>query len=355
MTTLSEPSSKRILTGDRPTGRLHLGHLVGSLQNRVALQRDYDTILIVADLHTLTTRREPGDIEAITGLAREMVLDNLAAGVDPARCTLYLQSAVPEVYQLAGLLQNLVQVNRLLRLPTIKEMSQHAGGGLPLGLLGYPVLQAADILMARAELVPVGPDNLPHVEITREIARRFNETYGRVFPEPEPLLGVPKALPGTDNLGKMSKSAGNAIFLSDPTEVVRRKVRRMYTDPNRVHAHIPGDPDGNPVFAYHRAFNPDAAEVAELEARYRAGRVGDVEVKDRLAEVLEDLLEPMRARRAALEADRGAVDELLVEGSERVREIARGTLREVRYAMGVDRAFTRLRRGAERRRKRGRG
>jgi len=341
--------AKRLLTGDRPTGRLHLGHLVGSLRARVAMQHTHDAMLLVADLHTLTTQRSPEQIDGLAARARGLVVDYLAAGIDPEQVTVYLQSAVPEVYELAALLGNLVTVERLSRLPTLKAMLGHAGEeAMPYGLLGYPTLQAADVLMMKAEVVPVGPDNAAHLEVTREIARRFNQTYGEVFPVPEVVLGGAAPIPGTDGKGKMSKSAGNAIFLSDDAACVRRKVRRMYTDPNRVHAHIPGTVEGNPVFALLRAFHRDPAALAALEARYRAGTVGDVEVKDRLVGALEATLAPMRARRAALEAQRGLVDRILVEGTEYARGIARQTLREARRAMGVDRAYVRIRRAAER-------
>ncbi len=267
---------QRILTGDRPTGRLHLGHYVGSLRNRVRLQDDYECFFIIADLHMLTTRPEKEHIEAIADNAHGMVLDYLGAGIDPQKSTIFLQSAVHETYELAQLLGNLVTVPRLSRLPSIKDM---AGAALldeetmPFGLLGYPVLQAADILLPRAHLVPVGEDNQAHVEITREIARRFNGMYGEVFPIPDYLVQG-ETLVGTDGQAKMSKSLGNAIYLHDEAATVRKKVFSMYTDPNRVHADVPGRVEGNPVFIYHEQFNPDKAEVAELAERYRRGPRG---------------------------------------------------------------------------------
>jgi tryptophanyl-tRNA synthetase len=345
---------RRILTGDRPTGRLHLGHLVGSLQNRVKLQREYETILIVADLHMLTTRPTREDIERITENARGLVLDYLAAGIDPEVTTIYLQSAIPEVYELNTLLENLVAVPRLQRLPSIKDMARAAHldeESMPFGLLGYPVLQAADILLPRAHLVPVGKDNLAHVEITRELARRFNTLYGEVFPEPDGLVGEVPTLVGTDNKGKMSKSAQNAIMLSDDAKTVEKRVRSMYTDPARVHADVPGTVEGNPIFVYHRHFNDRPDEVADLEARYREGKVGDAEVKERLAAALNRYLDPIRARMARYEADTGLVDEILWHGTERMRRIAEETMREVRRAMGLDRALVRMRRAVEKRQK----
>lgn len=349
-----DPARKRILTGDRPTGRLHLGHWVGSLQNRVRLQDEYETILIVADLHMLTTKPSAAAIEKIAENARGLVLDYLAAGIDPAKTKIFLQSAVPETYELNTLFQNLVTVNRLSRLPSIKEMAQGANledESMPYGLLGYPVLQAADILLPRADLVPVGKDNLAHVEITREIARRFNRQYGEVFPEPEPMIGEVPTLVGTDGKGKMSKSVGNAILLSDDEKTVAKKVRSMYTDPNRVSADVPGTVEGNPVFIYHDLFNHDVAEVEELKERYREGTVGDGEVKDKLTVALNAFMEPFRERMASYERDTGLVDEILLEGTEHMRTIARETMRDVRKAMGMDKAMKRMRRAVEKRQK----
>lgn len=349
-----QPARQRLLTGDRPTGRLHLGHLVGSLRNRVNLQDKYDTILIVADLHMLTTRPTKDDIGEITNNARGIVLDYLAAGIDPDKTSIYLQSAIPEVYELNTLFQNLVTVNRLARLPSLKETARNAhldDESLPYGLLGYPVLQAADILLPRAHLVPVGRDNLAHVEIAREIARRFNSMYGEVFPEPEPLLSETPSLIGTDGKGKMSKSAGNAIMLSDPKQAVAKKVRGMFTDPNRVRADIPGTVENNPVFDFHYTFNPDKDEVEELAARYRAGTITDFEVKERLQVALELTLEPIRERMDYYSSQKGLVDEILLDGTSKMRAVATETMREVRKAMGLERTLTRIRRSAESRRK----
>jgi tryptophanyl-tRNA synthetase len=346
---------KRILTGDRPTGRLHLGHYVGSLRKRVELQEAYNTHLIIADLHMLTTRPGPEAIGHIAENARGMVLDYLAAGIDPETVTIYLQSAVHEVYELNLIFEMLVTVNRLNRVPSLKDMARAANLSeeeMPFGLLGYPVLQAADILMPRAHLVPVGKDNESHVEVTREIARRFNNLYGEVFPVPDCLVGDVPTLVGTDGQSKMSKSLGNCIFLHDDAKTVEKKVRSMYTDPNRVRADIPGRVEGNPVFAYHDAFNPDTAQVEDFKTRYREGRIGDVEVKMALAEALNAFLEPMRARAREVESDTGFVDQVIVEGTERMRSVARDTLREVKKAMGLTAGWNRLSRAAEKRRKR---
>ena len=326
----------RLLTGDRPTGRMHIGHWVGSLQNRVRLQYTHDCYFIVADLHTLTTRPEKESLARVPDHIRQMVLDYLAVGIDPDLSVIYVQSAVPEAAYLHLILGMLVSVSRLERVPTIKDMAEDAGlETIPYGLVGYPVLQAADILLARANLVPVGRDNVPHVEVTRELARRFNHMYGEVFPEPEPLISDVPVLPGIDGKRKMSKSLDNAILLSDPPEEVERRVMRMYTDPARVRADVPGRVEGNPVFLYHDLFNPDTAEVEDLKERYRQGRVGDVEVKKRLARALNAFLEPFRERRAAFEARAGLVDEILAEGNHRMREIAVETMERVREAMGL--------------------
>ncbi|HSJ53788.1 MAG TPA: tryptophan--tRNA ligase, partial [Anaerolineae bacterium] len=267
---------------------------------------------------------------------RDIVLDYLAAGIDPARSTIFVQSAVPETAQLNLILEMLTTVPRLERLPSLKDMARDAGlDVMPFGLLGYPVLQAADILLPRAHLVPVGKDNEAHVEITREIARRFNRLYGEVFPIPDVLLGDVPTLIGTDGQAKMSKSRGNAIFLSDDARTVEQKVGGMYTDPNRVRADVPGQVEGNPVFIYHDAFNPDVEEVNDLKERYLRGKVGDVEVKRKLARAINDFLEPLRERRAAYEAQPGLVNDVLVEGIRRVRGIAGETMDMVYEAMGL--------------------
>jgi tryptophanyl-tRNA synthetase len=326
---------KRILTGDRPTGKLHLGHYVGSLHNRVKLQETYDCLFIIADLHMLTTQPAKEEIAQVANRVRDIVLDYLAAGIDPEKGTIFVQSAVPETYELNLLLEMMVSVPRLERLPSLKEMARDANlDVMPFGLLGYPVLQAADILLPRAHLVPVGKDNEAHVELSREIARRFNGLYGEVFPIPEVMTEGP-ALVGTDGQGKMSKSRGNAILLSDDASAVDRKVMSMYTDPERVRADIPGRVEGNPVFVYHDAFNPNVDEVDDLKERYRQGKVGDVEVKRKLARAINEFLEPMRERRAQYEARPGLVDDILIEGVRSVRGTAQETMELVYDAMGL--------------------
>ncbi len=337
-TTAPAVPKKRLLTGDRPTGKLHLGHYVGSLRNRVALQDDYDAYFLIADLHTLTTKPTKEDIARIPEHIREMVLDYLAVGIDPEKSTIFVQSAIPGTYELNLIFEMLVTVPRLARLPSIKEMARAAmidEEAIPFGLLGYPVLQAADILLPRAEIVPVGKDNVAHVEITREIARRFNHLYGRVFPEPQALVGEEQTLVGIDGKAKMSKSLNNAIFLSDDEQTVNQKVRRMYTDPKRIRADIPGTVEGNPVFIYHDLFNPDKEEVEDLKERYRQGRVGDVEVKKKLARAINNFLDPIRERRARFAQQPGLIEEILHEGNRKMRHVAAETMELVREAMGL--------------------
>lgn len=347
---------KRILTGDRPTGKLHLGHYVGSLANRVRLQDEYECFFIIADLHTLTTKPEKEHIEALAGNVRSAVLDYLACGIDPRKSVIYLQSAVPEVAELSLFFENLITVPRLSRVPSLKEMAQSAHiEEMPFGLLGYPVLQAADILLPRSHLVPVGKDNVAHVEVTREIARRFNYLYGETFPIPDVLVSDFGSLVGTDGNAKMSKSLNNAIFLSDDEKTVHKRVMSMYTDPNRVSADVPGTVEGNPVFQYHDAFNPDKTEVEDLKARYRAGKVGDVEVKEKLAKALNAFLDPLRERRATYETTSGLVDEVIYEGTLRMREEARVTLNLAKKAMGIQSVWNRISRKAEDSRKKRQG
>ena len=325
----------RILTGDRPTGKLHLGHYVGTLANRVRLQVDNDLFLLIADLHGLTRDASHDQVTKLRSHTRELLLDYLAVGIDPAKATIYVQSQVPEVTELALLFSMLVTVPRLERVPTLKDVMRDEHIEQPsLGLLGYPVLQAADILMVKADLVPVGKDQESHVEVTREIARRFNTLYSPVFPEPQALIGDVPTLPGTDGSVKMGKSLGNAIYLADEPQVIEAKVMGMYTDPTRIHPTDPGHLEGNPVFVYHAAFNPDKAEIAELEARYVEGKVGDVEVKRKLSRALNIFLEPIRARREAYAARPQLLDDILAAGAGRARPIAQATLDEVHAAMG---------------------
>ena len=342
-----EHAKKRILTGDRPTGKLHLGHCVGTLENRVRLHRAYECFFIIADLHMLTTKNSKEDIQKTAENARHLVLDNIAAGIDPDLATFYLQSAIPEVAEMNTLFQNLISVPRLERIPSLKEMARDTGKSeMPYGLLGYPVLQSADILCVKGELVPVGKDNAAHVEVTREIARRFNHLYGEVFPIPEVLVGDVPTLVGTDGGAKMSKSLNNTIYLSDDSKSVDKKVMGMFTDPNRIRADIPGRIEGNPVFIYHDIFNPDKAEIQNLKERYQQGTVGDVEVKEKLARALNAFLDPIRERRAHFEQQKGFVDEVIYDGTQKVRKEVQKTLYEMRKAMGFVTAWRSIERKA---------
>ncbi|HLA04146.1 MAG TPA: tryptophan--tRNA ligase [Patescibacteria group bacterium] len=326
---------KRVLTGDRPTGKLHLGHYVGSLKNRLRLQNEYECFFIIADLHTLTTALEKtGELKKNI---RDLVLDYLSVGIDPKKATIYLQSQIPEVAELAVIFGNLVSVPRLNRMPTLKDVMRDAHIQIPsYGLLGYPVLQAADILMVKADLVPVGRDQESHIEITREIAARFNNTYEEIFPLPVAL--VPKdigTLPGTDGKAKMSKTAGNVINLSDSKEEVKKKVMAMYTDPERIHGDEPGKVEGNPVFVYLDAFadHGDQKKIEEYKERYLKGKIKDVEVKVYLLEVLDRFLQPLRTLRKEFEKQDGLVEEVLKEGTKKARKEAQKTLEDVRRAM----------------------
>ncbi len=331
----AKQTRKRILTGDRPTGRLHVGNYVGTLANRVRLQDEYETFLLVADHHMLTTKLD--GLSQIEQNIRDDVIDNLAVGVDPEKVTYILQSLVPQIPELHLYFSMLVSVPRVQRIPTLKDQLRDHGLAQPTyGLLGYPVLQAADILIVKGNLVPVGRDQESHIELTREIARRFNELFAPVFPVPESLIPDMGLLPGIDGRDKMGKSLDNAIFLADDPKTVERKVMSMYTDPNRVRADTPGRVEGNPVFVYHDTFNADKAEVDDLKSRYREGKVGDVEVKRKLLAAMERFLAPIRERRAELEARPKLVDEILAAGSERARREATATLHEVRQAMRLD-------------------
>ena len=332
---MTQPTTKkRILTGVRPTGALHLGHYVGALENWVRLQEEYDCFFLIADYQALGDHLD--DIPGIRRSVMDVALDWLAVGLDPERSTFVVQSYVPEHAELAMLLSMLTPLGMLERNPTLKaEREQVETKGLSVGFFTYPVSQVADILLPKAHLVPVGEDQLPHIEMTREIARRFNNRYGDTFPEPQAMVGRVARLPGTDGQAKMSKSLGNVIYLSDDEETVNQKVRGMYTDPTRIHATDLGHVEGNPVFAYHDAFNGDKAEVEELKERYRTGRVGDVEVKRKLAAALDRFLGPIRERRAHYEERRDLVREALVEGSRQAKKVAEATMQEVREKMGI--------------------
>jgi tryptophanyl-tRNA synthetase len=325
-----------VLTGDRPTGPLHLGHFAGSLRTRLALQYEHHQTILIADLQALTDNTgRPVDARR---QVVELGLDYLAVGIDPAATTIAVQSGIPELAELTILYLNLVSVARLERNPTVREEIALRGFGrsIPAGFLVYPISQAADITAVRATLVPVGDDQLPMIEQTNEIVRRLAHLAGRsLLPECRPLLSDTPRLPGVDGR-KASKSLGNAIALTATPDEIRAKVSAMFTDPGHLRASDPGRVEGNVVFAYLDAFDPNRAEVEELKARYRAGGLGDTALKRRLEEVVESLLAPIRARRSELAEDPAAVEVLLRAGTARTRETAASVLRDVRavYALG---------------------
>lgn len=348
MNSQKQPTRQRILTGDTPTGRLHLGHYVGSIENRLAMQDDYDCYFIIANTHALTTRAQ--EAKAIREDVLQITMDYLAAGIDPKKSTIFLQSEVPAIAELTWFFGMLLGFGRLMRNPTVKDeiIVKNLGDNYSFGFLMYPVGQVADILAFRPAIVPVGEDQAPHIEMTRELARRFNVVYcgvdpqagdeaheaKGVFPVPEVRIGRIARLIGTDGKNKMSKSLGNTILLSDDVKTVQKKCNKIFT--GRMSATEPGKIEGNPLFVYHDAFNPDAAEVADLKARYEKGQVGDGECKKRLAEVINAFLEPMRQRRAELESNPGYVLEVLREGTARANAVAEETLMRAKQAMGYD-------------------
>lgn len=331
---------KRILTGDRPTGKLHLGHWVGSMKNRLALQKDpnNECFFLIADMHTLTTRIKKEAVLTVDENIYEVLLDWLSVGIDPQKSVIYLQSAIPEIFELHTILSMFVALHRVMSIPSLKEMARHASideENLSYGLIGYPILQSADILIGKTHVIPVGKDNEAHIELTRYLARTFNRLYGEIFPEPETLQGELTTLVGTDGKGKMSKSANNAIFLSDDTATVKTKINRMFTDPNRIHATTPGRVEGNPLFIYHDLFNPHKDEVEDFKHRYRQGCIKDIEVKARLAEEISLFLQPIQERRSELAKRPHFINEILKNGTETMRTIASTTMKEVRETLGL--------------------
>ena len=329
-----------ILTGDRPTGKLHVGHYIGSLKKRVSMQNSgkYDSYIMIADQQALTDNAR--DPEKIKNSLIQVALDYLAVGLDPKKSTIFVQSQIPALAELNLYYLNLVTVSRLERNPTVKaEIHQkHFERSIPAGFFTYPVSQAADITAFKANLVPVGDDQEPMLEQTREIVRTFNSIYGEVLVEPQGVF-APKGsgrLPGLDGNAKMSKSLNNAIYLSDDADTLRKKVMSMYTDPNHIHVEDPGKVEGNMVFTYLDIFDKDKDKVAELKEQYRAGGLGDVKIKRYLNEVLEAELGPIRARREEFAKDIPAVYAMLKEGSEKANEVANKTLEEVRRAIGVN-------------------
>lgn len=341
-------NKKRLLTGDRPTGKLHLGHYVGTIANRVKLHKEYESFFIIADLHMLTTKNEKEDILKSYENAKQMVLDSISCGIDPDEATFYLQSGIPEVMEMNTLFQNLVTVPRLERVPSLKDMVRDSNKNeMPYGLLGYPVLQSADVLCVKAEMVPVGKDNLAHIEVTREIARRYNYLYGEVFPIPDSLVGDVPTLIGTDGKNKMSKSLNNAIFLNDDENTVKKKIKKMYTDPNRLTADTPGTVEGNPVFIYHDIFNKNKSQVENLKDRYKKGQVGDSEVKEKLTIAINDFLNPIRERREKYLKVSGYIDEIIYEGTMKTREEVKKNVYEMRKTMGFSNVWSKIKRKSE--------
>ena len=342
---------KVILTGDRPTGKLHLGHYIGSLRRRVQLQQegDFDRMFVfIADVQALTDNAD--NPEKIRQNIMEVALDYLAAGLDPTKCTLFIQSMIPELAELTTYLMNLITVSRVQRNPTVKTeiKMRNFEANIPLGFFCYPVSQAADITLFKATTVPAGEDQEPMIEVARELARRFNQIYGDVLVEPNIMLpenATARRLPGTDGKEKMSKSLGNCIYLSDSADDVWQKVRSMYTDPNHINVSDPGTVEGNAVFTYLDAFSTDAdfanfwpeyQNLDELKDHYRRGGLGDMKCKKFLNTVINNMLEPMRQRRHELEQDIPAIFDILRKGSEQAREVAAQTMSEVRHAMRID-------------------
>ena len=342
---------KVILTGDRPTGKLHLGHYIGSLRRRVQLQQegDFDRMFVfMADVQALTDNAD--NPEKIRQNIMEVALDYLAAGLDPTKCTLFIQSMIPELAELTTYLMNLITVSRVQRNPTVKTeiKMRNFEANIPLGFFCYPVSQAVDITLFKATTVPAGEDQEPMIEVARELARRFNQIYGDVLVEPNIMLpenATARRLPGTDGKEKMSKSLGNCIYLSDSADDVWQKVRSMYTDPNHINVSDPGTVEGNAVFTYLDAFSTDAdfanfwpeyQNLDELKDHYRRGGLGDMKCKKFLNTVINNMLEPMRQRRHELEQDIPAIFDILRKGSEQAREVAAQTMSEVRHAMRID-------------------
>ena len=332
-----------VLTGDRPTGKLHLGHFVGSIRNRIALEEDFEQFVMVADMQALTDNAD--NPKKVRDGVFEVTLDNIAAGLDPKRTTFFIQSQVPELAELAMLFQNLVSLGRLTQNPTVKTEMKEKGYGtdVPVGFLTYPISQAADILAFKPDYVPVGDDQLPMIELTNDIVEKFNRFYGEgkeIFKKVKAIVpeegSNESRLPGIDGKAKMSKSLGNAIYLSDSPEEIRRKVMLMYTDPNHIRANDPGRVEGNVVFTYLSVFDSDKESLTGLKEQYQKGGLGDVEIKERLVKILTDLLRPIREKRNFLGEKPEVVMDILKEGSARARGRAGETLAEVKKAMKIN-------------------
>jgi len=334
-------NKEKVLTGDRPTGKLHLGHFVGSMQNRLALQDEAaisqsDIFYMIADVQALTDNAtEPDKVRAAV---LEVALDNLACGMNPKVTTMFIQSQIPEIAELTIFFLNLVTVSRLKQNPTVKTEIKQKGFGenVPAGFLAYPVSQAADILTFKASRIPVGADQLPVIEQTNEILDSFNRIYGQTFTRVKPLVGAHSRMPGIDGKAKMSKSLGNAIFLADSEKEIEQKVMQMFTDPNHIHLADPGEVKGNVVFTYLDVFDSNKKEVADLKKQYKNGGLGDVVLKKRLARVLNDVIMPIRERREELARNPKHVMDILEQGTKDARQTAKQTLAEVRGRMKID-------------------
>lgn len=328
---------KVALTGDRPTGPLHLGHYVGSLLSRVELQNEYDQFVMLADLQAMTDNVD--DPDKVRRNVLEVSLDYLAVGIDPKKTTIFIQSMIPQIAELTILYLNLVTVNRLRRNPTVKTEMQQKGieEHVTAGFLMYPVHQAADITVVKGEIVPVGEDQLPMIEQTNEIVRSFNHTYKtNVLVEAQALISAVPRLPGTDGKAKMGKSLGNAIFLSDSADDVAKKVMSMYTDPNHLRVEDPGQVEGNTVFAYLDVFDPNKTHVAALKEQYQRGGLGDVKLKRYLADVLNAMLDPIRERRAEFAKHPDEVMAIVMQGTQKTRDVAAHTMQQVKDAMRLN-------------------
>jgi len=328
MTKTKNKKRKRILTGDTPTGKLHIGHYVGALEDRVKLQHEFETYIILANVHAFANYYN--DPERINHDVHNVFLDNLAVGLDPEVATIFLESGIPELFELYAFFLTMVRHSRVIRNPSVKEEIKYKKLNPSVGFIVYPILQAADILGFNADLVPVGDDQLPMIEQTREIARDFNKAFGETFVIPKSKTGRVARLVGIDGKLKMSKSGENAILLSEDEKTLKQKVMSVYTDPKRIHATDPGRVEGNPVFIYHDAFNPNKGEIEDLKARYRIGKVGDIEVKEKLFIALNNFLEPIREKRRYYEERPKLAREILIESTKRARKVVVETVEIVR-------------------------
>ncbi|MEE2701700.1 MAG: tryptophan--tRNA ligase [Thermodesulfobacteriota bacterium] len=324
-----------LVTGDRPTGNLHLGHYVGTLENRLTLQDSYNCFFLIADLHMLTTHQSR--VDELKENITELVIDWLSVGLDPTKSCFYLQSIIPEITELTVLMSMLCSVPRVQRIPTLKEKISdlNLNENYSLGLLSYPILMSSDILIFNASKVPVGEDQLSHVELARELARKFNSNYKEIFKEPEPLISQHSRLVGIDGQSKMSKSLSNCIYLCDSKKEVQKKVMKMFTDPNRTSADIPGRVEGNPVFIYHDIFNSNKEELTDFKDRYKKGKIGDVEIKKSLIAHVNNFLDPIRERRSKILKNKDEIPDIIFEGSRRAREITKNNIELIREAMNL--------------------